>query len=83
MFKIPFGLARAASLVTPICYRLAGVSPRFTLYSLEVLQSNSHISHAKATRELGYRPRPLQDSVADSIRWFFDHSQGNASTMDA
>jgi dihydroflavonol-4-reductase len=82
-FKVPFGLARAASLVTPLYYRLARATPRFTPYSLDVLQSNSHISHAKATRELGYHPRPLQDSIADVIRWFFDHSRGNTSAQDA
>jgi len=69
-FKIPFGLARAASVFTPLYYRMAHAVPRFTPYSLEVLQSNSHISHAKATRELGYHPRSLQDSIADAIRWF-------------
>jgi dihydroflavonol-4-reductase len=68
--KIPFGLARAASVFTPFYYRLAHATPRFTPYSLEVLQSNSHISHAKASRELGYHPRPLQDSIADAIQWF-------------
>ncbi len=56
--KIPFGLARAASVFTPLYYRLAHASPRFTPYSLEVLQSNSHISHAKASRELGLSPAP-------------------------
>lgn len=69
-FKVPFGLARAASVFTPLYYRLAHASPRFTPYSLEVLKSNSNISHAKASRELGYRPRALQESIADAIRWF-------------
>jgi dihydroflavonol-4-reductase len=68
--KIPIGLARFASIFTPMYYRLAHAVPRFTPYSLEVLQSNSHISHAKATRELGYHPRILQDSILDAIRWF-------------
>ena len=68
--KIPFGLARFASIFTPLYYRMAHAVPRFTPYSLEVLKSNSHISHAKATRELGYHPRALQDSIADAIRWF-------------
>jgi dihydroflavonol-4-reductase len=74
--RIPFGLARAASVFTPFYYRLAHATPRFTPYSLEVLQSNSHISHAKATRELGYYPRTLQDSIADAIRWFRNRSHG-------
>jgi dihydroflavonol-4-reductase len=73
--KIPFGLARAASLFTPLYYRLAKTTPRFTPYSLEVLQSNSHISHAKASHELGYHPRPLQESISDAIQWFRNRPQ--------
>ena len=72
-FKIPFGLARAAALVTPLYYRFAHATPRFTPYSLEVLQSNSHISHAKATRELGYHSRPMQETIADAIHWLKEH----------
>jgi dihydroflavonol-4-reductase len=68
--KIPIKLARFASFFTPMYYRMAHSIPRFTPYSLEVLQSNSHISHAKASRELGYHPRALQESIADAIRWF-------------
>jgi dihydroflavonol-4-reductase len=68
--KIPIRLARFASFFTPFYYRMAHSIPRFTPYSLEVLQSNSHISHAKASRELGYHPRVLQESIADAIRWF-------------
>jgi dihydroflavonol-4-reductase len=72
-FKIPFPLAEFAARFTPWYYRTARAIPRFTPYSLEVLQSNSVISHAKATRELGYQPRPLYESVHDAIQWFFEH----------
>jgi dihydroflavonol-4-reductase len=54
---------------------MAHAIPRFTPYSLEVLQSNSYISHAKATRELGYHPRALQESISDAIHWFKNHSR--------
>jgi dihydroflavonol-4-reductase len=70
--KVPFNLAKFAARFTPFYYRLAKSTPRFTPYSLEVLQSNSHISHAKATRELGYRPRPLTESIADAVQWFLE-----------
>jgi dihydroflavonol-4-reductase len=70
--KIPSNLARFASYFTPLYYRLAHATPRFTPYSLEVLQSNATISHAKATSELGYQPRPLYESLADTVRWFLD-----------
>jgi dihydroflavonol-4-reductase len=68
--KIPFDLARFAALFTPMYYQMANTTPRFTPYSLEVLQSNSNISHAKATRELGYSPRSLSESLRDTVKWF-------------
>jgi dihydroflavonol-4-reductase len=70
--KIPFDLAKFAAIFTPLYYRFAHATPRFTPYSLEVLQSNSNISHAKATRELGYVPRSLYESIRDTVKWFLD-----------
>ena len=70
--KIPFDLAKFAALFTPMYYQFANATPRFTPYSLEVLQSNSNISHAKATQELGYSPRSLYESIKDTVRWFLE-----------
>jgi dihydroflavonol-4-reductase len=67
---IPFSLAKAASAFTPFYYRLSGTKPRFTPYSLATLRSNSDISHEKASRELGYRPRNLMETLADTVDWF-------------
>jgi dihydroflavonol-4-reductase len=70
--KIPFDLAKLVALFTPTYYRFAHASPRFTPYSLEVLRSNSNISHAKATRALGYQPRSLYESIKDTVKWFLE-----------
>ena len=70
--KIPFNMAKFAALFTPLYYQLANVTPRFTPYSLEVLHSNSNISHAKATKELGYSPRSLSESIRDTVKWFLE-----------
>jgi dihydroflavonol-4-reductase len=70
--KIPFDFAKFAAIFTPMYYRLAHATPRFTPYSLEVLQSNSNISHAKATRELGYKPRSIYESISDTVKWFLE-----------
>jgi dihydroflavonol-4-reductase len=67
--KIPFDLARLVSKVSPFYYRITKSKPRITPYSLEVLQSNSDISHAKATRELGYHPRSMYETISDTITW--------------
>ena len=71
--KIPFSLAEFAARFTPWYYLKTKAKPRFTPYSLEVLQSNSDISHAKAARELGYHARPAIETVADTVRWFIEN----------
>ena len=73
--KIPFDLAKFAALFTPMYYSVARVNPRFTPYSLEVLRSNANISHAKATRELGYKPRSLYESLKDTVKWFLERKK--------
>lgn len=30
----------------------------------------SYVSHARATRELGYRPRPVRLAIREALRWF-------------
>jgi len=70
LMKMPFELAKWVAQFAPHYYQLTKASPRLTPYSLEVLRSNSNISHAKATRELGYQPRSLYESIADTVRWF-------------
>ncbi len=71
--KIPFILAEAMSRLMPAYYNLRKTKPKFTPYSLEVLQSNSDISCAKASLELGYKPRPIYASITDTVRWFLDN----------
>lgn len=70
--KIPFDLAKFVAMFTPMYYQMANSTPRFTPYSLEVLKSNSNISHAKASRELGYHPRTLYESIRDTVKWFLE-----------
>ena len=71
--KIPLNLAEIASRLMPAFYKWRKSKPKFTPYSLEVLQSNSDISHAKASRELGYKPRPIFASISDTVRWFLEN----------
>jgi dihydroflavonol-4-reductase len=73
--KIPFSLARFTANLTPLYYRLSHVKPRFTSYSLATLTSNSFISHTKAHQELGYVPRPLRESLADTVKWFIKYKR--------
>jgi dihydroflavonol-4-reductase len=78
--KIPFSLAEFAAYFTPWYYRKTQSKPRFTPYSLEVLQSNSDISHKKAAFELGYKSRPIYESIADTVRWLFENRKRQSVT---
>jgi nucleoside-diphosphate-sugar epimerase len=73
LVRIPLKLAAFVAGFTPFYYRWTRKRPRFTSYSLDVLRSNSHVSHAKATRELGYHPRPLFESISDTAHWFLEN----------
>jgi dihydroflavonol-4-reductase len=68
--RIPMSLAHYISHLAPAYYRLSHTRPRLTNYSLEVLESNSIISHAKAQSKLGYSPRSLLVTLSDTVHWF-------------
>jgi dihydroflavonol-4-reductase len=38
------------------------------------LDNNRQVSHEKATREIGYRPRPFRQTLIDTLQWFKDNS---------
>ena len=69
-FEVPLWLAYWVAGLMPFYNELTGTKPLFTRYSLDAVCSNSHISHVKASRELGFHPRPARQAVADAVRWF-------------
>ena len=73
VIKIPYRLALFATNFTQLYYDLSKTRPRFTRYSLETLISNSMISSEKARKELGYRARSLQESLHDTVNWWFEN----------
>ncbi|HEY4695694.1 MAG TPA: SDR family oxidoreductase [Candidatus Hydromicrobium sp.] len=72
-YKVPFWLAKTAGIFTPLYYKLANKTPRFTNYSINTLRSNSYISHEKAGRELGYEARPIKKSIEDTFEWLHEN----------
>lgn len=51
-------------------YKITRTRPRITKYSIETLQSNSRVTCIKAEAELGYRRRPLRETIADTVEWW-------------
>jgi len=71
---MPMFLAQFASLFTPTVARITKEKPLFTAYSLQVIQSNSLVSSKKAEEELGYKTRPIKESLRDSYLWFHEQN---------
>lgn len=69
--KIKLG-KRIIDLAAPVMeayYKAADETPLFTRYAIRKLCSNCNFSYEKAQRELGYNPRPLKESLEDTIAW--------------
>jgi dihydroflavonol-4-reductase len=63
---------KAARWVAPLGERVGRLlhSEAFTPASIRTLLDSPIVDGAKALAELGHRPRPLEDSVRDTVRWF-------------
>lgn len=64
---------RLAELALPLMEKLAtlrGSQPLYTHAMLNALRSNQFITHARATRDLGYSPRPFHETLTDTLTWF-------------
>lgn len=71
----PYGLLRMAAPLAEAYSRMTGARPRFTRDALITLRRGSRfVSSEKARRELGYRSRPLRDTIADAYQWFAQHN---------
>lgn len=75
IFFAPGWLVRTGAWIATFFCRLLRIKPIFTPYSISVLASNCNVSHAKATAELGYQPRPLMDTFRDSLLWMQENGQ--------
>jgi len=69
-FVCPMRLANIGAPLSTAYNRMLGRRPIYTSVSLRALSSNHNISHEKATRELGYQPRPFKETIIDTLQWF-------------
>ncbi len=72
---LPMWFAKASAPLAELYYKILHEPPIYSSYALKVLSSNSHFSHEKATKELGYTPRPIFDTLADTAHWMSDNGR--------
>ena len=51
----------------------AKIPPVVNEYAIRKICENCNFTYAKAEKELGYSPRPLADSLRDTIKWLKKH----------
>jgi dihydroflavonol-4-reductase len=69
-FIIP---TRFVSIIAPLVellYRIRKQPVLFTRMAMDSICGYGNISHAKASSELGYEPRPFKQTIADTLAWF-------------
>jgi dihydroflavonol-4-reductase len=67
---LPLWMAKYGAPFVSSLDRIRRKRPLFTSISIKELESSRNLSHAKASLELGYEPRPLEDTVVDTLKWF-------------
>jgi len=67
---LPMWIAKSSAPLAAFLDLIRGKRPLFTPIAIKELESNPNISYAKANRELGYEPRPLEQTLSDTVDWF-------------
>jgi dihydroflavonol-4-reductase len=65
--KLAYWFILAMSYFAEAYYLIAKRKPLFTHYSIVVLHSNYLFDNAKAKRELDFEPRPIRDTIRDTM----------------
>ena len=75
---VPISMAKIGVPFFKIYSLFTRQHPLYTFQSLQILiNGNRRIINDKARMELNYNPRPLQETLADSIAWFKENNYLN------
>jgi dihydroflavonol-4-reductase len=72
-FSVPRGVLYPLAAFAEAKALFTGREPFLTRDGLRMSEYRMFFSSAKAERDLGYRPRPYQQGLADALAWFGKH----------
>ena len=67
---LPIWMAKIAAPFMEWFAKIKHRRPLYTSYSLHTLKTKDRFSHDKATRDFGYVPRGLKETIRDTVMWF-------------
>ena len=76
--KLGKGVIDFAAPIMERYYKTMNKPAIFTRYAVRKLCSNCNFSYEKAQRELGYNPRPLEQSLKDTLAWIAENEAAQA-----
>jgi dihydroflavonol-4-reductase len=69
--KVPYVMALATGVVDEVVTgRILGREPRATIDAVRMGRKKMFVTSAKAERELGWRPVPVDDALRRAVEWF-------------
>ncbi|HWP57016.1 MAG TPA: SDR family oxidoreductase [Candidatus Acidoferrales bacterium] len=69
-FQIPYGVALAWSYLEEFVGKLTGRVPLSSVTGVKLSRRTFIFDGAKSWEELGYVPRPLEETIRDAVAWF-------------
>jgi len=75
--RIPYPVAFAYAAISQTWARLTGGETLVTLEAVRLMQARLAVTSAKAEQELGWKHRPLRETLADEVSWY--RAQGLAA----
>jgi dihydroflavonol-4-reductase len=68
--SIPLPTSYALAIAGSVKAKLRGTDERLSLGSLRLMRAEAPVDHSKAVRELGWEPRPVEESIREAARFW-------------
>jgi dihydroflavonol-4-reductase len=68
--SIPLPMSYALAIAGSAKAKLRGTDEQLSLGSLRLMRAEAPVDHSKATRELGWEPRPVEESIREAARFW-------------
>jgi dihydroflavonol-4-reductase len=81
--KIPLPLSYALAIAGSIKARLRGTDEQLSMGSLRLMRAEAPVDHGKAVRELGWQPRPVEESIREAARFWVGLREARRKTRSA
>ena len=79
---IPLPLTYAMGALGTTKARLRGKDERLTLNAVRLMRAEAPVDHSKAVRELGWQPKPVEESIAAAAKFWTSLRAAKATRRD-